>query len=231
MRRPLLPGSAGSRPSSSCSNGLQASYVLPSIGNYDEHISGCDPTNTGDPTGLRPSCWNDYWCQEGVRIERRDATHRSRNVCSFIQKDTDWGVRVDFGDHLKHMMWKTEEPPECYWDCAPEMWTRLLHQRGWLDDWGHLKIPTWLTNPRHNYSWRELQMEPDAHPWDTNTKSYSPITRLAEHVVIWHEDDLHTVGGHKTRSGRDVRDHLMRYKRRCFSKPWEARYSKIDGKI
>ena len=231
MRRPLLPGSAGSRPSSSCSNGLQASYVLPSIGNYDEHISGCDPTNTGDPTGLRPSCWDDYWCQEGIRIERRDATHKSRNVCAFLQNGTDWGIRVEFGDHLKHMMWKTEEPPECYWDCAPEMWTRLLHQRGWLDDWGHLKIPTWLTNPRHNYSWRELEMEPDAHPWDTNTKSYSPITRLAEHVVIWHEDDLHTVGGHKTRSGRDMRDHLMRYKRRCFSKPWEARYSKIDGKI
>ena len=74
-------------------------------------------------------------------------------------------------------------------------------------------------------------MEPDAHPWDPESGTCSPITRLAEHVVIWHEDDLHTVGGNKTRSGRDMRDHLMRYKRRCFSKPWEARYSKIDGKI
>ena len=35
--------------------GLQASYVLPSIGNYDEHISGCDPTDTGRPDGTRPS--------------------------------------------------------------------------------------------------------------------------------------------------------------------------------
>ena len=74
-------------------------------------------------------------------------------------------------------------------------------------------------------------MEPDAHPWDRNSGTYSPITRLAEHVVIWHEDDLHTVQGHNTRSGRDMRDHLMRYKRRCFSKPWEAGYSKIDWKI
>ena len=74
-------------------------------------------------------------------------------------------------------------------------------------------------------------MEPDAHPWDTNLGMYSPITRLAEHVVIWHEDDLHTVRGHDTSSGRDMRDHLMRYKHRCFSDEWEAGYSKIDWKI
>ena len=66
--------------------GLLASYVLPSIGNYDEHISGCDPTGTGDPSGLRRSCWDDYWCQEGVRIERRDLNHKDRNVCAFQKK-------------------------------------------------------------------------------------------------------------------------------------------------
>ena len=120
------------------------------------------------------------------------------------------------------MMWKTEEPPQCYWDQAPDVWTRLLQQRGWLDDWGWLQIPTWLTKPRHNVSGRELQMEPDAHPWDPNSGTYSPISRLAEHVVVWHPDDWFLVQGHKTRSARDMRDHLSRYKRRCFSKPWEA---------
>ena len=128
-------------------------------------------------------------------------------------------------------MWETEEPPACYWDNAPEMWTSLLQRRGWLDDWGYLKIPTWLTKPRHNVTWRELEMEPDAHPWDSNTGCYSPISRLAEHVVIWHPDDLFAVRGHDTRSARDMRDHLMRYKRRCFSNAWEAGYSKIDWKI
>ena len=97
--------------------------------------------------------------------------------------------------------------------------------------WGHVEIPTWLTKPRQNVTWRELEMEPDAHPWDSNSGTYSPITRVAEHVVIWHPDDLLLVQGHGTRSARDMRDQLMRYKRRCFSKPWEAGYSKIDWKI
>ena len=93
--------------------------------------------------------------------------------------------------------------------------------------WGHVKIPTWLTKPRQNVTWRELEMEPDAHPWDSNSGTYSPISRLAEHVVIWHPDDLFSVQGHDTRAARVMRDHLSRYKRRCFSKPWEAGYSKI----
>ena len=152
-------------------------------------------------------------------------------MCAFLNKGTDWGIPVQFGDDLTKMMWKTEEPPACYWDCAPDVWTRLLQQRGWLDEWGWLKIPTWLTKPRHNYFWRELQMELDAHPWDPNSGTYSPITRLAEQVVVWHPDDLFLVQGHDTRSARDMRDRLSRYKRRCFSKPWEAGYSKIDSKI
>ena len=97
--------------------------------------------------------------------------------------------------------------------------------------WGHVEIPTWLTKPRQNVTWRELEMEPDAHPWDSNSGTYSPISRLAEHVVIWHPDDLFAVRGHDSRSARDMRDHLMRYKRRCFSPAWEAGCSKIDWKI
>ena len=168
---------------------------------------------------------------ECIRIEAPNAKHKYRNVCAFLKKGTDWGIAVLFGDHLTEMMWKTEEPPACYWDNPPEMWTSLLQQRGWLDEWGYLKLPRDLTKPRHNLSWRELEMEPDAHPWDSNAGCYSPISRLAEHVVIWHPDDLFSVGGHDTRSARDMRDHLMRYKRRCFSNEWEACYSKIDWKI
>ena len=59
----------------------------------------------------------------------------------------------------------------------------------------------------------------------------SPITRLAEQVVVWHPDDLFLVQGHDTRSARDMRDHLMRYKKRCFSPASEAGCSKIDWKI
>ena len=129
------------------------------------------------------------------------------------------------------MMWKTEEPPKCYWDQAPDVWTSLLQQRGWLDEWGWLRIPTWVTKPRHNFAWRELQMEPDAHPWDTNSKTYSTVSRLAEHVVIWQPDDLFLVHGHDTRSARDMRDRISRYKRRCFTPAWEAGYSKLVCKV
>ena len=74
-------------------------------------------------------------------------------------------------------------------------------------------------------------MEPDAHPWDSTPGTYSPITRLAEHIVIWHPDDFFTVEGHHTRSARDMRDHLMRYKRRCFSDVYEAAFSIFFSKI
>ena len=73
-----------------------------------------------------------------------------------------------------------------------------------------------------------LQMEPDAHPRDRNSGTYSPISRLAQRVVIWHPEDLWSVQGHDARSARDMRDQLSRYKRRCFSKAWEDGYSKID---
>ena len=125
-------------------------------------------------------------------------------------------------------MWKTEEPPKSYWDQAPDVWTSLLQQRGWLDDWGWLKIPTWLSKPRYNHAWRELEMEPDAHPWDSNSQTYSPISRIAEHLVIWHTEDMGLILDHNSRTARDMRDHMSRYKRRCFVPPWEAGYSKND---
>ena len=94
-------------------------------------------------------------------------------MCAFLPKGTEWGTPVHFGNELTDMMWKTEAPPACYWE-APEMWTKLLHKRGWLDEWGWLSIPPGLTKPRHNTSWRLLQMNPDAHPYGEKRKKDRP---------------------------------------------------------
>lgn len=207
---------------------LQASYVLPAIGGFDEHISGCDPTNTGVEGGVRPCSWDDYWRLEGVRIERRDLKHKSRNVCDFRPQKSgrDWGIPVKFDDDDPAGWWKTMQPPSKYWE-GDETWQNILWKRGWLDSWGWLQIPEWLQKPRHSWSWRQLQMEPDAHPWNPQEGVRSPITHLAEFVVIWHEDDLFSVKGHGTRGKRVMRDHLQRYKRRFFvAHAEEARLTK-----
>ena len=91
------------------------------------------------------------------------------------------GSKVQFGDELRRMWWKTAEPPECYWENAPEMWTSLLHQRGWLDDWGWLKIPTYLTRPRHKFSWRELGSRTPIH----GTRSREPTPPSRAWRSIW----------------------------------------------
>ena len=207
---------------------LQASYVLPSIGGYDEHISGCDPMNTGEEDGVRPCRWNDYWVEEGVRITGKDAKHKSRNVCDFRppKASRDWGIQVRFNDYDTEGWWKTLQPPTSYWE-GDEVWQNILWKRGWLDRYGWLKIPEWLTKPRHNVRWRQLQLEPDAQPWNVLKGVRSPISHIAEFVVIWHEDDLFDVKGHGTRGNRVMRDHLQRYKRRFFvAHAHEARVTK-----
>ena len=197
---------------------LQASFVLPSIGGYDEHISGCDPTNTGVEGGWRPGLWDDYWALEGVRIVKRDLPHKTRNVCDFVppKAKRDWGIPVRFQDDDPRAWWKTMQPPSRYWE-GDEIWQHILRKRGWMDRDGWLHIPQQLQQPRQNWSWRKLQMEPDAHPWNEDDLfERSPISHIAEFVVIWHEDDLFVITGHDTRSNRVMRDNLQRYKRRFF---------------
>ena len=83
---------------------------------------------------------------------------------------------------------------------------------------------------RGNRSAQRLEMEPDAHPWDPIRQTYSPISRIAEHVVIWHQDDLYCMEGQDTRTARDMRDQLSRYKRRVFAPAAEAGYFFIKSK-
>ena len=197
--------------------GLQASYVLPSVGSYDEHIPGYDPTSTGEEGGWRPSNWDEYWCQEGVRVQRRDAWHKHRNICEFRPQEAtrDWGIPVLFDEKEVHGFWKTEQHPRAYWQ-GDHVWEHILRRRGWLDKSGWLKIPFFLQAPRNNHSWRQLQSEPDAHPWDSERGMASPISHIAEFVVTFHHDDLVLLRSHLAKEHETMRDHLMRYKRRFF---------------
>ena len=63
---------------------LQGCYVFPSIGGYDEHISGCDPTNAGTG-GVRESIWGEKSQMEGVRITTEVGGHRDRLVRAFLK--------------------------------------------------------------------------------------------------------------------------------------------------
>ena len=40
---------------------IKASYVHCAVGNYCEHVSGCDPAFAKKP---RPASWNEHWAQE-----------------------------------------------------------------------------------------------------------------------------------------------------------------------
>ena len=103
------------------------------------------------------------------------------------------------------------------------MWTELLMRKGWLRRDGWLELPSSLTAPPGNGDWRALEAFPDETPWNRVTKAYSPISRIADHMVIcsWldagHEDML------TKRMKTEYRLNLTMYKRRTFCKDkWKA---------
>ena len=46
---------------------LRCSYLLPPMGNYGAHQSGCERVYAGEAS-VRPSCWQEKWCCPGTRI-------------------------------------------------------------------------------------------------------------------------------------------------------------------
>lgn len=88
-----------------------ACYVVPPIGNYDTHQSGCDKSFS---TGAgRPNCWGEKWCCPGTRRED-DPKGRDKWLASFTKKgEPHWLTKVNVSDNPRHD-WKS------FWGGAEE---------------------------------------------------------------------------------------------------------------
>ena len=65
-------------------NQFGASYVYPSVGHYQAHLS-----QSSDHEGWRPARWEQNWIQEGTRVAHAEAG-RTRWICGFCDKGVDW---------------------------------------------------------------------------------------------------------------------------------------------
>ena len=202
---------------------LRGCYVYPAVGGFDEHLSGCDPTGAG-PGGVRESMWDQKNQVGGVRIETPVHHHFERVIRAFKDKKghPDGGVTVEFGDDEDDtLVWKTMQTPTHYWE-GDEMWMELLMRRGWLKRDGWLQLPAALTAPAGHGDWRALEADPDERPWNRVTRTQSPISRIAEHLVCCSVMDAEKPMLTK-RQKTEYRLNLNMYKKRTFSKdPWKA---------
>ena len=102
------------------------------------------------------------------------------------------------------------------------MWTDLLMRKGWLRRDGYLELPPSLTSPPGNGDWRTLNATPDDKPYNKVSKCFSPISRVADHLVCCHMDDADLPFLTK-RQKTEYRLNLTTYKKRCFTDDlWQA---------
>ena len=74
----------------------RACYLVPPLGNYTTHQSGCDPSfSTGQG---RPSCWNEKWVCPGTRVSD-DPNRREKWWASFTKTgEPGWLIRAGVTD-------------------------------------------------------------------------------------------------------------------------------------
>ena len=209
---------------------LGASFVVPSIGSYDEHLSGCDPNNAGEG-GIRKSTWKEPWTQPGVRPRARSEKDKPRWIARFCKKGgPDYVAQVDFSKE-RSLCWLTQSPPRhwCTWD---NQWWKVLQARGWI--WGdQLWIPAMPTEPiarsrgahrppggaprQAAQYWVDLATRPDEPAWEDDVQAWSPISRIAEVIVVdypWYNPLARETTG---RMKQTRKKQLAIYKRRIFA--------------
>ena len=209
--------------------GLGASYVYPSIGGYDYNMSSCLPKNIG-PGQRQKEVWDEVFCQPGVRPV--GVWDSQRYICKFVKYGPPIYTRViDFSDNVA-LCWITEPPPSDVWDQSPA-WLRVLQARDWVDpntgEW--LGIPSKLFYTRRRYSpleesgtsrprvareWYEMAKAPNSFAWEKNIQAWSPISRIAEQVVIDYPE-YNPLATQSERSKHVRRKMLAMYKRRIFA--------------
>ena len=223
-----------------------ASYVWPSIGNFDEHVSGCDLKVAGD--GVRKSQWKQSWVQAGVRPRFSD--DRPRWICTKAPGvGIKWHRQVCFDDD-RSLEWWTASPPRVWWSQDPT-WRNLLWQRWWLNWNDEFQLPGFDLEARREQQkklrkrayhggasrpsegkggasspsgvtdpyrfWWDLLERPDEFRW-TAAEGWSEITKLAEQLVVdW--ADFSPLGNYSytDRMKRNRRDQVSMYKKRNFA--------------
>ena len=98
------------------------------------------------------------------------------------------------------------------------MWMDLLLRKGWLRRDGWLELPSSLTAPAGHGDWRALEADPDERPWNPVSKEFSPISRLADHLVCCSLLDADRGLSLTKRQKTEHRLNLTMYKRRTFTK-------------
>ena len=103
---------------------LGASYVYPAVGNFQEHVSGCDPG-----IGVRTGLWNETWCQAGTRASDGNG-FQDRYLMRWLPKGSgvDWTTKIILPERTPNMLaWKTLRPRD-----DPEAQEEIRRQQEWL---------------------------------------------------------------------------------------------------
>ena len=170
------------------------------------------------------------WTQPGVRP--RTSNDEERWICQFSKSGPpNYLMKVCFG-HNRSLCWLTERPPRVWWS-SDQNWKRVLECRGWVTEgafalpglgsawrsWGHKKNqwnPSGASRP-FAY-WEDLAKWPNDVPWEYDTQAWSPISRIADQVVVDFPDYDPLATPQPPRRTRHARmKQLSMYKRRIFA--------------
>ena len=142
------------------------------------------------------------------------------------EEGAQWLHKMEFD--IPYNIWKTENPPTT-WYSDDYDWQTLLWNRYWVDRSGNWIGPEWAAENKGKgrdkgswwtpsaaaNKWAELLADPDGYAWNAQTKSYEPITRCAEQLVVdWNHFDWN--GRHSQRIWSVRNKAIALYKKRSF---------------
>ena len=120
---------------------MGASFVWPSVGFYQTHASGCEPS-----IGDRVAEWDQSFIQPGVRPFKD--SHRKRWLACWPDNKkggAEWLEQITF-DARKNI-WITQPPPDRWWSTDSD-WVRLLWNRWWIGNEGEWIGPRWAADTK-----------------------------------------------------------------------------------